>query len=67
MSLLGSKPREKDKGRAPAIGIIQKIEEPKDRETNDHCGRMELLLSGDMWVNQFQQRRNCEEDHERVA
>lgn len=67
MSLLGSKPGEKDKGRAPAIGIIQKVEEPEDRETDDHCGRIESFLSSEMWMNRFQQRLDCEEDDERVA
>lgn len=67
MSLLGSQPGEKDKSGTSAIGIIQKVEEPEDRETNDHCGRVESFLSGEMWVDRFQQRCDCEEDDERVA
>lgn len=67
MPLLGSQPGEKDKSRASAISIIQKVEKPEDREKNDHCGRVESFLSGEMWVNRFQQRRDCEEDDECVA
>jgi hypothetical protein len=67
MSPFGSQPGEEDKSRAPTICIVQKVEEPQDRETDDHCGRVELFMAGEMWVDSFEQGCHCKENDEGVA